>query len=69
MSRTQKLTLPQRNKIADKLMTWANMVFAGLVIAQVFSKPFSVGVALAGVTLFIGAYTLAVLIMKGGVTG
>ncbi len=47
-------------------MTWANMVFAGMVVAQVFSKPFSVLVALAGAILFIGAYVLAVLIMRGG---
>jgi hypothetical protein len=66
MAKSKKLSLSQRNKIADKLMTWANMVFAGLVIAQVFSKPFSVAVALAGVVLFVGAYILSVSVMRGG---
>jgi hypothetical protein len=66
MTKTKPLTLHQRNKIADKLMTWANMVFAGLVIAQVFSRPFSVPVAFTGAILFIGAYLLSISIMKGG---
>ena len=66
MPRGKKLTISQRNKVADKLMTWANMVFAGMVIAQVFSRPFSIWVALAGAALFIGAYVLAILIMRGG---
>jgi hypothetical protein len=65
---TRKLTLRQRNQVADKLMTWANMVFVGLVIAQVFSRPFSVPAAFAGVILFAGAYLLAVVIMRGGGT-
>lgn len=62
----KKLTRYQRNSVADKLMTWANMVFAGLVIAQVFSRPFSALVAVAGVGLFVGAYVLAIAIMRGG---
>lgn len=66
MTKRSELTPSQRNRIADKLMTWANMVFAGMVVAQVFSKPFSVFVALAGAILFIGAYVLAVSVMKGG---
>lgn len=66
MEKNRKLAVSQCNKIADKLMTWANTVFAGLVIAQVFYRPFSVAVALAGVGLFAGAYALAVSIMRGG---
>ena len=66
MAKTRKLTLPQRNKIADKLMTWANMVFAGMVIAQVFARPFSVAVATVGAASFVGAYILSIIIMRGG---
>ncbi len=66
MTKTKKLTVHQRNKIADKLMTWANMVFAGMVIAQVFARPFSVIVATIGAASFAGAYVLAVVIMRGG---
>ena len=66
MAKARRLTLHQRNTVADKLMAWANMVFAGMVIAQVFARPFSVLVALAGAFLFIGAYVLAISIMRGG---
>jgi hypothetical protein len=66
MARGRGLTTNQRNKIADKLMTWANMVFAGMVIAQIFSKPFHAFVGFAGAVLFVGAYLLAVQIMRGG---
>ena len=69
MAQKKALTVPQRNKIADKLMTWANMVFAGMVIAQVFSDKFSVPVALAGNFLFVDAYLLAYYVMKGGGKG
>lgn len=66
MAKAKGLTREQRNQIADKLMTWANMVFAGMVIAQIFSKPFNVPVAIAGAVLFIGAYVFGVRVMKGG---
>jgi hypothetical protein len=66
MAKSKKLSLSQRNKIADKLMTWANMVFAGMVIAQLFSGKFSVPIALAGIFLFVDAYLLAYYVMKGG---
>lgn len=69
MAKGKKLTGQQRNKVADKLMTWANMVFAGMVIAQVFARPFNGLVAVAGAALFFGAYVLAIRIMKGGETG
>lgn len=69
MAKGKKLDRQQRNKVADKLMAWANMVFAGLVIAQVFARPFSSLTALAGVILFVGAYVLAVAIMRGGGKG
>jgi hypothetical protein len=66
MAKHRKLSLKQRNQIADKLMTWANMVFAGMVLAQVLSKPFSIPVALVGVASFVGAYVFAVAVMRGG---
>jgi hypothetical protein len=60
------LTNKQRNKIADKLMTWSNMVFAGLVVAQAFSEQFDFYTALAGVVIFVGGYLFAVTTMRGG---
>lgn len=66
MNKSRKLSLKQRNQLADKLMTWANMVFAGMVLAQVLSRPFSVPVALIGVASFVGAYLLAIVVMRGG---
>jgi hypothetical protein len=69
MAKGKKLTRGQRNKIADKLMVWANMVFAGMVITQLFSGKFSVPIALAGIFLFVDAYLLAYYVMKGGGRG
>ena len=66
MAKAKKLSLSARKLIAGKLMVWANMVFAGLVLAQAFFQRFDVLTALAGVVLFIGAYLLAVRIMRGG---
>lgn len=67
---------PRRRKsdfrgVADKLMTWGNLVFAGLVIAQIFSGKFNIPIALLGVLLFVAAYVFAIVlyILRGGETG
>ena len=54
--------------IADKLMTWANLVFAGLVVAQAFSNKFDTSVAYLGISLFVSAYIIAIVLYtkKGG---
>lgn len=66
MAVRRKLSEEDRREIAKNLMTWANMVFAGLVITQAFFDKFNLWVALAGVGLFMGAYLFAVHIMRGG---
>jgi hypothetical protein len=57
--------------VADKLMTWGNLVFAGLVIAQVFSGRFDPTIAAIGVLVFVAAYifAIALYIVKGGEDG
>jgi len=54
--------------IADKLMTWGNLVFAGLVIAQVFSGRFDATIAAIGVLVFVAAYffAIALYMQEGG---
>ncbi len=54
--------------VADKLMTWANLVFGGLVIAQAFSDSFDIQVASVGVGVFVSAYVIAIVLymMEGG---
>ena len=55
-----------RGRLADKIMTWANLVFVGLVVAQVFSEQKNPDIAVAGAALFIGTYLFAHGLMKGG---
>jgi len=61
-----KLDRKGRAAIADKLMVWANLVFAGLVVSQAFANRFDGSVAFAGVVMFSGAYLLAYVLMRGG---
>jgi hypothetical protein len=65
MAKRRKLTPQQRNRIADKLVVWANMVFAGMAITQLVSGKFSVSIALADIFLFVATYLLAYYGMKG----
>ena len=68
MAVARPLTEKQREKFAEKIMEWGNLVFIGLVIAQLV--PGTMGVrprlAIAGLANFLGAYLVAYLIMKGG---
>ncbi len=63
----RRLTQEQRGKFAEKIMDWGNIVFAGLVIAQIVPgvASFRSSVAVFGVMNLLGAYLLAYAIMKG----
>ena len=64
---TQKqLKTDQRGRVAEKIMEWGSLVFAGLVIAQAFSLQFDYARALVGAAVFAGAYLVADRIMRGG---
>lgn len=62
------LNASQRDRVAEKIMEWGNLVFVGLVIAQIVPGPeqFSSGVAISGLVVAVVAYSLAYVIMKGG---
>lgn len=64
-----KLTSRQRNRVAEKVMEWGNLVFVGLVIAQLVpgTERFQPELMASGLGGIILAYWLATLIMKGGV--
>lgn len=63
----KQLTADHRGRISEKLMEWANLVFVGLVIGQVFSNRFDGVWAIVGIVLFVAMYTIAITFMKGGV--
>ena len=69
MAKRKRLRTQQRERFAEKLMEWGNLVFTGLVIAQIVpgTGPFRLGIAAAGVFAMVVAYLLAYYIMKGGV--
>jgi len=61
-----KLTSDQRQSVAEKIMEWGNLVFAGLFIGQFLSNlSFNWFLAICGILINIGAYILAILLMKG----
>ena len=63
----EPLTLDQRGRVAEKIMEWGNLVFVGLVIAQIVPGPgFSWPVAISGLIIFAGAYFVAHRLMRGG---
>jgi len=68
MAKGKQLTRQQRGKFAEKLMEWGNLVFAGLVIAQIVpaTGPFRLGIAVAGVLVIAVAYMVAYYIRKRG---
>jgi hypothetical protein len=55
-----------RGRLAEKLMEWGNLVFAGLVIAQAFSDKFDFVLAFVGAVVFAGAYFFAYWLTRGG---
>jgi hypothetical protein len=66
----KKLSSEQREAIAQKIMDWGNLVFVGLVIAQLVPDINSLNwsFVIAGVFCIMAAYATAILIMrtKGG---
>ena len=64
----KQITKNQREKFAEKILEWGNLVFVGLVIAQIVPEtdPFRLHVAIIGVISFTSAYLTALFIMKGG---
>lgn len=62
------LTADQQGRIAEKIMDWGNLIFAGLILGQALSeKPFDFQMAAIGGSGIIIAYALAIALMKGGV--
>jgi hypothetical protein len=62
-----KLSRDHRGRIAEKVMEWGNLVFAGLVVAQVFSDHrIRLGAAIAGIVVLVGAYYFAYQFMQKG---
>jgi hypothetical protein len=66
-----RLTTNQRDRVAEKVMEWGNLVFVGLVIAQLVpgTEPFQPGMVVSGLGGIALAYRFATLIMKGGGKG
>lgn len=63
----KSLTTSQTNQVAEKIMDWGNLVFVGLVVAQIVPGPgFNWLIAIAGVITMAGAYFVAHRLMKGG---
>ena len=65
---TRGLSKNQRSIVAEKVMEWGNLVFIGLVIAQLVPEisPFKVMFFLLGVTGIISAYIIAYFLLMGG---
>ena len=61
MAKRRQLKTQQREKFCEKFMEWGNLVFTGLVIAQIVPAigPFRFGVAVAGISAMAAAYVLA----------
>ncbi len=68
MVKIKQITEKHREKFAEKVMDWGNLVFVGLVIAQIVPGTgiFRTWAAISGVVSFAGAYLVAYLIFKGG---
>jgi hypothetical protein len=66
MSMSKEYVPDRRGRVAEKIMDWGNLVFAGLVVSQAFSNRFSWSHALTGGVVFAIAYLVAVLMMRGG---
>jgi len=61
----KKLSPKFRSQLSDKIMDWANLVFAGLVVAQAISgQHFNWIIAVIGGTMFFGGYMFAYKLME-----
>ena len=68
MVNTSRLSRKQRGIFAEKFMEWGNLVFTGLVIAQIVlaTGSFRIWIAVAGVFVMAVAYAVAYHILRGG---
>ena len=58
-----------RRTVAEGIIAWGNLVFAGLVLGQsgLFTTNIPWSIAISGILFWLSAYLLAVLILiKGG---
>jgi len=63
----KKLSGDQRGRVAEKVMEWGNLVFAGLVIGQfVAGKEINLLLFVLGACGIIIAYCIALLVMLRG---
>ncbi len=63
----KKLSSDQRGRVAEKIMEWGNLVFAGLVIGQfVAGKEINLLLFVLGACGIIIAYCIALLVMLRG---
>jgi hypothetical protein len=62
-----KLTQDGRGRIAEKMMEVGNLTFLGLAVSQFVPGP-SRGISLAviGLMIWLGAYSFAFWLLKGG---
>ncbi len=60
----------QREKLAEKIMEWGNLMFIGLFVAQLVpvtpASPFNPYLAAVGSICLVGAYAIALWLMKKG---
>ena len=62
----RQLTVGQRERVAEKIMDWGNLIFIGMVVAQVVPGPLSEPVLIpVGIVGIAGAYLFAIRLMKG----
>ena len=64
----KQLKPEQRDRVAEKLMDWGNLVFVVLAVAQIVpaTNNFRLGAAFAGFLCIAAAYFSAFLILRGG---
>ena len=63
---SSQLNAENRRVQANNIMAWANLVFSGLVISQIFLDNFNTLIAVVGGVGFLLAYLMAARILKGG---
>ena len=65
MARNVRLTGDQRGRIAEKVMEWGNLMFAGLVIGQYASGvPVNSNLTILGILGMLLAYFIAITFMR-----
>lgn len=51
----KKLTVKQKARFAEKIIEWGNIVFAGTVLAQGFSKEYNSTIAVIGSLIWLAS--------------